>query len=174
MVAVGVQVGPAGVADQERVAGQDHPRVVGSGVVGDQVGVMRLSVSGGRDRLELGVADVDDLAVCERVVVEVDARALRQVRGRAGAGDQIGQARDVVGLNVRLEDGGDRHVLGLGERDVLVDQVDVGIDHGELASALAAEQIRGAGGFVVEQLAEEQGRLRGRGSGSLTRYQLIA
>jgi hypothetical protein len=68
----------------------------------------------------------------------------------------------VVGLNVRLEDGGDRRGLGVGERDVLVDQVDVRIYHGQLASALAAEQIRGAGGFVVEQLAEEQGWPPGR------------
>ena len=156
MVAVRVQVRPAGVADEQRVAGQDHPWLVGSSVVCDQVRVMRLSVSGGRDRLELGIADMDDLAICERAVVEVDARALREVRGRAGAGDQIGQARDVVGLHVRLEDGGDRHVLGLGERDVLIDQVDVRIYHGELASALAAKQVRGAGGFVVEQLTEEQ------------------
>jgi hypothetical protein len=126
---------------------------------------MRLSVSGGRDRLELGVADMDDLAVCERVVVEVDARALREVRGRSGTGDQIGQARDVVRLHVRLEHGGDRNALGLRERDVLVDEVDVWVYHGKLSSALAAEQVRGAGGFVVEQLAEEQGGLRGyRGS----------
>ena len=50
--------------------------------------------------------------------------------------------------------------MGLGERDVLIDQVDMRIDHGEPAAALAAEQIRRAGGFVVEQLAEEQGDLR--------------
>jgi hypothetical protein len=124
---------------------------------------MRLSVSGGRDRLELGVADMDDLAVCERVVVEVDARALRQVRGRAGTSDQLGQARDVVGLHVCLEDCCDRHVLCLGERDVLVDQVDVRVNHGELPPALAAEQVRGTGGLVVEQLAEEQVGLRGAG-----------
>ena len=86
---------------------------------------------------------MDDFAVCERVVVEVDARALRDVRGRASAGHELGQAGHVVGLNMRLEDGGDRDALGLGERDVLVDQVDVRIYHGELASALAAEQVRG-------------------------------
>ena len=93
-------------------------------------------------------------------MVELDPCARGQVRRRAGAGDELRQAGDVVGLHVRLEDGDDRDALGLGQRDVLIDQVDVRIDDGELASALAAEQIRGAGGLVVEQLAEEQGGLR--------------
>ena len=51
--------------------------------------------------------------------------------------------------------------LRLGQCDVVVDQIDVRVDDRERAVALAAEQIRGAGGFVVEQLAEEQGGLRG-------------
>jgi rhodanese-related sulfurtransferase len=62
----------------------------------------------------------------------------------------------VVGLHVRLENGDDRSALGVGERNVLVDQVDMWIDHGEPAVALAPQQVRGACGFIVEQLAEEQ------------------
>jgi hypothetical protein len=52
----------------------------------------------------------------------------------------------VVGLHVRLEDGDDGRALGPGERDVLIDQVDVRVYYGELAVALAAEQVRGASG----------------------------
>jgi rhodanese-related sulfurtransferase/predicted transcriptional regulator len=66
----------------------------------------------------------------------------------------------VVGLHVRLEDGDDRHVLGVGEGDVPIDQIGMRIDDGEPAATLAAEEIRGAGGFVVEELAEEQSGLR--------------
>ena len=65
-------------------------------------------------------------------MLELDAGALREVGGRAGALDQLGQAGDVVGLHVGLEDGDDRHALRLGERDVVVDQVDVRVDDGEL------------------------------------------
>jgi hypothetical protein len=46
-------------------------------------------VSGCSDRLELGVAELDDLAVGEGVVVEVDAGALRQIRGRAGVRQEL-------------------------------------------------------------------------------------
>ena len=61
----------------------------------------------------------------------------------------------MVGLHVRLEDRDDRDALGLGQRDVVVDQVDVRVDDRELAVALAAEEIGGAGGLVVEELSEE-------------------
>ena len=71
-----------------------------------------------------------------------------------------GRPGDVVGLHVGLEDGDDRHALRLGERDVLVDEIDVRVDDGELPVRLAAEQIGGAGRVVVEQLAEEHGGLR--------------
>jgi hypothetical protein len=70
----------------------------------------------------------------------------------------------MVGLDVRLEDGGDPRPLRFGQRDVVVDQLDVGIDDGELADRLAAEQVGGAGGVVLEQLAEQHG---------LTSYQAI-
>ena len=121
-------------------------------------------VAGRGDRLDLRVAEPDDLAVGERVVVELDACALGEIRGRSGAVHQFGESGDVVGLHVGLDDGGDLRPLALRERDVLVDQVDVGIDDGELADGLAAEQVGGARGVVVEQLTEEH---------DLTSYQVI-
>ena len=108
----GVEVRAAGVANEQRVAGQHEPRVIAAGVVGDEVGVVRERVAGGRDRRDLDVAERDHVAVAQRVVLELDTRAIGQVRGRAGAGDQIGQAGDVVGLHVRLEDRDDRRALG--------------------------------------------------------------
>jgi hypothetical protein len=121
-------------------------------------------VARGGDRLDDRVAELNPLAVLERDVLELDTRAGWEVGGRAGALDQRRQAGHVVGLNVRLEHRDDRDALSLGQFHVLVDQVDVGVDDGELAPRLAAEQVGGAGGVVVEQLAEEHG---------LTSYQLI-
>ena len=108
VLAVGVQVRAAGVADQQRVAGEHEPRLVAARVVGDQVGVVRERVPGRGDRLELGVAELDDLAVAQRMVLELDAGALGQVGRRAGARDQLGQPGDVVGLHVGLEHRDDR------------------------------------------------------------------
>ena len=53
-----------------------------------------------------------------------------------------------------LEHRDDRNALALRQRYVVVDEVDMGIDDREPAAALAAEQVGGAGGVVVEQLAE--------------------
>ena len=51
----------------------------------------------------------------------------------------------MVGLDVGLDDGRDHGALRFGERDVLVDEVDVRVDDGELPDGLAAEQVGGAG-----------------------------
>jgi len=122
---VGVEVRAAGVADKQRVAGEHEPRLLAARVVGDEVGVVGERVPRGRDRGDRGVAERHELAVAQRVVVELDARAFREVRDGAGARDQLGQPGDVVGLDVGVEDGGDRGALSLRQGDVLIDEVDV-------------------------------------------------
>ena len=86
-----------------------------------------------RDRGHERVPELDHLAVGERDVLELDARAGGQVGGRAGALDERGQAGDVVGLHVRLEHSHDRGAERLGGREVVVDEVGVRVDDGELA-----------------------------------------
>jgi hypothetical protein len=114
MIAVGVQVWPAGVADQQRISGEHEPRLIRAPAIGHEIRVMRERVPGRRDRLELRVAQRHDLAVGERMVIEADARSLGQVRGRPAAGDELGQPGDVVGLDVGLDDGGDLGALRFG------------------------------------------------------------
>ena len=136
VLAVGVQVGAAGVADQQRVAGQHEPRLVAARVVGDEVGVMRERVAGRGDRLHLGVAELDDLAVGERVMLELDAGALRQIRAsrrcarRARAARRRGRPARACRTPRRSAT-----PCALGERDVLVDEVDVRVDDRELRCA---------------------------------------
>lgn len=155
VVTVGVQIRPPGVADEQCVAGEYEPGLVGARMVGDDVGVMGERVARRGDGPQLGVSERHDVAVGERMMREVDARALRQVGGRARARDELGQPGHVVSLHVRLEHGDDRHALRLGQGDVVVDQVDVRVDHRERAVALAAQQIRRTRRLVVEQLPEE-------------------
>ena len=111
-------------------------------------------VAWGRDRLDHRVAELDQLTVGERVVIESNARALGQIGGGPGALDELGKARDVIGLDVGLENRGDPRALGLGLGDVLVDEVIVRVGDGEHARRLAPEDIRGTRGLVIEQLAE--------------------
>ena len=113
----------------------------------------RVARSGhGRDRR---VAELHHVAVRQSDVLELDAGIRGQVGGRARPSHELGQAGHVVRLHVRLEHGDDRDALRLGERDVLVDEVGVRIDDGELRLRLAAEQVGGAGSVVVQELAKE-------------------
>ena len=103
--------------------------------VGDGVGVMGGRVTRRRDRGHDRVAELDHVTVGERDVLELDAGAGGEVGGRAGALDERGQAGDVVGLDVRLEDGDDRRAERRGGREVVVDEVGVRIDDGQLGVA---------------------------------------
>ena len=66
VIAVGVQIGPAGVADQQRVAGEHEPRLVRSPVIGHEIRVMGERVPRSGDRLQLRVAQRHDLSVGQR------------------------------------------------------------------------------------------------------------
>jgi hypothetical protein len=68
-----VKVGSPGVADQQRVAGKDEPGLVAAHVVRHEVGVMGRSVARGGDRPYLGVAELDDLAIAQRYVLELNS-----------------------------------------------------------------------------------------------------
>ena len=122
---MGVKVRAPRVADQQGVARQGEPGVVATRPVRHDVGVVGGSVPGRGDRAQLGVAELDDLAVGQGDVLEVDTGALREVRGRAGALDQRRQSRDVVCLNVCLQHRDDRHALRLRDPDVIVDEIRV-------------------------------------------------
>src|SRR3954469_9231808 len=99
-----MEVGTPDVADQQRVATEQEPRLVGpTPPVRDRIGVMGRRMSRCGDRPYDRVPELDDLAVDEPDMLEVDARVDWQISGRAGARDEGGQTRDVIGLHVRLE-----------------------------------------------------------------------
>ena len=80
-----MQVGPADVADEQRVAGEHEPGLlVATAPVGDDVGVMGGRVPRCRESADDRVAEFDRLTVVQRNVVEGDARPGREVSGRAG------------------------------------------------------------------------------------------
>jgi hypothetical protein len=168
-----VQVRPAGVADEQRIAREDEPRVSRACMVGHDVGVMSRSVTGRRDGLKLGVAELDELLVGKRMMVEVDPGSGGQVCRCAGALDEAGKSGDVVGLEVCFDHRDDARALPLRERAVVVDEIDVGVDDCEFPGGLAPEHVRGARGVFVEQLTEVHPQLRRIGMVGLTSYQVI-
>src|SRR4051812_38824089 len=73
-VAGDVQVGSADVADQERDAAEDKPRLLRpTPKVGDRVDVMGGRVPRCRDRGHERIAELDHLGVAQRNVLELDA-----------------------------------------------------------------------------------------------------
>ena len=84
-----MQVRTADIADQQRVAAEHEPRLLAATPpIGDRVRMMRGRVPRRRDRLDERVAELDHLAVPERLVLERDASTRWQVRGRSGPLDE--------------------------------------------------------------------------------------
>jgi hypothetical protein len=103
-IAGDVQVGSPDIADQQRVATEDDPRLlVAAPEVGHDVGVVRRRMSRRRHRGHDGVAELDPIAVAECLVLERDVGALREVGRRLRPGDELGKAGDMVGLDMGLE-----------------------------------------------------------------------
>ena len=108
-VAGHVQVGTADIADQQRVAGEHQPRLLRPAPqIRHRVGMVRRSMAGRRDRRDSRIPQLNHGAIVKRGVLEIDARTDGEVRRRAGALHQLGQPRNVVGLDVGLEHRHDR------------------------------------------------------------------
>ena len=108
------EVGPPRVADEERVAGEHEPRLVGARAVDDREARVLRPVAGRVDRAQDDLAELELGAVLERVV---------RVLGLGGGMDrdrhavlerQPAVAREVVGVGVRLDDAHDADAAPLG------------------------------------------------------------
>ena len=153
---LGMQVRPAYVADEERVAGEDQPRlVIPPAAVGNHVRVVCRRVTRGPDYTNDGVAQLNDVTVSKLGVRELDVSAGRKVGGGAGRFDDFRQSGDVVGLYVRLEDRDDRRATLPGGGEIRVDELRMRIDDGQLRGRETAEQVARAGGLAEEEGAED-------------------
>ena len=150
------QVRPGGVADEERVAREDEPRLFGPGPVDDCKATVLGAVAGSVDHPEGDVAQHHLLPVLERIVL-VSGLRRRMDRDRDSMRQrQTPVSRDVVGVRVRLERARDLHALLLGRCEVLLDRVG-GIDDNRLLRLLIADEIRRAAEIVVDELPEDHG-----------------
>ena len=93
---------------------------------------MGRSVTGSRDRRHDRIAEFDHVSIGELNMFELDARVLGQICGRSRPFDERRQPRDVISLNVGLENCHDRRSDCLRCLDVTIDQVDMGVDDREL------------------------------------------
>ena len=147
------EVGPGGVADQQRVAGDDEPRLVAARAVDHLEAAVLGPVAGRVHDSDHDVAERDLLAVLERLVRVLGLRRRVDVHRQAVLEREAAVPGDVVGVRVRLEHARDPHVPLLGLRQVLLDRVR-GIDDHGLTRGLVADQVGRAAEVVVDELPE--------------------
>ena len=148
------EVGTRGVADEERVAGEDEPRLVAPVAVADGERAVLRPVAGRVDRPDGDRADVHDGAVVERLVRELRLGGAVDVDPAAVVEREAAVPGEVVGVRVRLEHAREPNLLVRCLVEVLLDPVRR-IDDRRFAGVLVADQVRRAPEAVVHELAED-------------------
>ena len=148
------EIGPGRVADEERVAGQDEPRLVRPRAVDHgEAGVLG-TVSGRVDRAQDDVSEHDLGAVVQRIVL------VRRLGGRVDRDRQAvlqrepSMAGEVVGVRVRLDRPHDPDLAPRRLCQHPLDRVRRVDDRGD-ARILVADQVRRTAEVVVNELLEQ-------------------
>ena len=150
------EIRPSRVADEERVAGEDEPRLLGAGAVdhGEAavLGPMAGRVNGAQDDL----ADLDLGSVFERLVRERRLGLAVDANRDPVLERETTVARDVIGVRVRLDNRHDPNLAAFRLRQHRLDVV-LRIDDHRDAGVLVADEVRGTAQVVVEELLEQHG-----------------
>ncbi len=149
--------GRAGIADEERVAGEDEPRLVAAGAVDHREAAVLGPVARRVDRAQDDVADLDLCPVLERLVREGRPGLLVDADRDAVLEREAAVSRDVVGVRVRLEDADEPDVVPLDLRQHGFDVIRR-VDDDRDAGVLVADEVRGAAQVVVQELLESTAR----------------
>jgi hypothetical protein len=148
------EVRPRGVPDEQRVAGEDEPRLVAPRPVDHGEAAVLWPVAGRVDRPEQNLADLYLRPVLERLMrergvgVPVDADRHPVLEREAAV------AGDVVSVRVRLEHADEAHAPSLGLRQHRLDRVRRVDDDGD-AGLLVPDEVGGAAQIVVQELLEQ-------------------
>ncbi len=134
------QVGSRRVTYEERVAGENEPRLVGPCVVDDRKAAVLGAVSWSVETAEGDVANGDVVAVDQRVVGILDAGGRMDADRDPVPERQSTVTRDVVGVGVRFERSDDADLTPRGLREELFDSVGR-VDDYRLPCSLAANEI---------------------------------
>ncbi len=149
------EIRPAHVPHEQRVPGEDEPRLGAAREIGHEQRDALRRVAGRVQDPEGHVAETDLGAVLDGAHGERGVRGRMQVDRRPRAGGERLVARDVVRVDVGLDDVGEGHTLLAGQGDVVVDAVTGGIDQSGLPALPAADQVGEATLLFVDDLLED-------------------
>ena len=146
-----LEIGAAGAADQERIAGED--------AVAHQVAVGIVGVAGRVHDVEAEALDRHPVAVADPHRHHVGLALLAHDGDAVGAVAQLAEAGDMVGVQMGV-DRLDQPQIELAQQlAVAVDLLQHGIEDQRLAAGAAGQQIAVGAGDAVEQLAKDHDRL---------------
>jgi hypothetical protein len=163
LVGVDGEVRPADRADEERVAGEQQPRLVATAAIDHGEREVLGAVAGRRDRADQNVAELELGTVVEPIVFVLRLCSARDVQGRACRLGEAPVAGDVVGVVVRLEHVHDPEVVLVGEVEVVLD-LPLRVDDGRLPAV--GDHVGRAREVLVQHLAEEHRFRRTRSDAS--------
>ncbi len=153
------EVRPCGVADEERVAGEDDPRLVATRSVADRQAAVLGPVTRGVDAAKHDVAELDLRAVGQRVVRVLGAGGGVHAHPDAVLEPEAPVPGEVVGVRVGLDGADDAHVALVGLGEVLLDR-EGRIDDDGVTRTGIADEVGRAAQSVVDELREDHGRAR--------------
>jgi hypothetical protein len=149
------KIWPADAANKQRVPGQHEPGILATSPVADEIADAFGGVSRCVEHADVVVAELHLVAVAQLRMREEHVRRFVEIDASPRAlGERLG-GRRMIGLDVGLEDVADGTARELGELQVLVEVVQVRVAHGELTLALSAEEVGGAAGGGVKNLAKD-------------------
>ena len=153
------EVGSRSVADEERVAGEDDPRLRPAREVADREAAVLRPVTWRVDAAKDDVAERDLVAVLHRVVRVLRLGGRMDADGGAVLEREPPVTREMIRVRVRLDGAHDANLAPLGLVEVLLDR-EGRIDDDRLAGARIADEIRRTPERVVDELREDHGRVR--------------
>ena len=160
-----LEVGAAGAADEQRVAGEDAvAEVEAVGIVG---------VAGGVEHIEAQALDRQLVAVGDPHRHHVDVALFPHHRHAAGAVAQRAQASDVVGVQMGVDRLDEPEIELLHQLEVAVDLLEHRIDDERFAAAAAGEHVAIGARNAVEQLPEDHRCLYNRAMDRLPLYIIL-
>ena len=153
------QIRPGGVADEQRVSGEDDPGIRTSSAVAHREAVVLRPVTGRMDASQDDVSEHDLVAVLERVVRVFRLRRRVDAHGNAVLEGEPAVPGKVVGVRVGLDHADDADVVPLGLLDVLLDR-ERRVDDDGLTGSRIADDVRRTPERIVDELREDHGRGR--------------
>jgi hypothetical protein len=147
-----LEIGAAGAADQQRVAGEH--------AIAHQIAVGIVGVAGRVHRLQAQALDRHPVAVGDAHRHHVGLALFAHDGDALGAVAQLGKSRDVIGVQMGVDRLDQPQVELLQQLAVAVGFLQHGIEDQRLAAGPAGEQIAVGAGNAIEELTKDHGGCR--------------